>query len=218
MAVLKNVILNYVVIKTPNLEYKKEADPNNPVMNKVYELQAVVPKALLKKFKTKFKQVKSVSNAKVFTSEEYEQVFKVAAPDPEVYANGDGEYTVIRFNKKAYYKDGSPTKQPTVVGVKGTKTANGYEINTNVAIGNGSSGNIQFKERTWSNSFGEGVVLDLEALQVVELVPYVPAPEHEFEVEDDEFSDDDGFGNDEWLEVSDSDKPVENEDEDDDWG
>ncbi len=193
---IANAIFNYVHIKTPTLEYKKVADPKKPHINKEYIVDVLMPYAAWKKFKKAFKNVGAVEKAKTYTAAEYKVSFKVDAPDAEVYADEDGDYTIIKFRQRAYYKDsGDVTKQPNVVGVKkivnkagvitGYRDANGLEFDVMSTVGNGSSGMLQYNPRTWSFGGDKGLNLDLVAIQIKHMIPYV-SQDHGFDMDEEE--------------------------------
>lgn len=204
---IKNAIFNYVHIKTPTLEYKKVADPKIPYMNKEYIVDVLMPFADWKKFKKVFKMVGAIEKAKSYTAAEYKAAFKVDAPDADIYGDEDGDYTIVKFRQRAYYKDsGDKTKQPKVVGIvrivnkagviTGYKDGNGVEFGIDATVGNGSSGMLQFSQRTWSFGGDKGLNLDLVAVQIKNLIPY-ESSDHGFDMEDEESgeeaADNDGF-------------------------
>lgn len=181
--IIKDAVFNYVHIKTPVLEFEAKADPAKEHMNKEYIVDVLMPLASWKKFKKHYKKVSSIEKAKTFTAAEYEAAFKVSPPDAKVYADEDGDYTVIKFRQRAYYvNSGDATKQPQIVGVTKMKNGNGdvigyadgegQAVGVDIAVGNGSVGVLQFRERTWKFGGKDGLSLDLVALQVTKLVPY----------------------------------------------
>lgn len=228
-------IFNYVHIKTPALEYKKQVDPKCDYMNKEYIVDVLMPYADCKKFRKQYKMVGAIEKAKTYTAKEYEAAFKVSPPDAAVYADEDGDYTIIKFRKRAYYKNtGDATKQPQVVGVTklknsagnvvGYKDRNGENVGIDIAVGNGSMGILQFTERSWSFGTDKGLNLDLVALQVQDLVPYESA-DHGFDLDEEEVEDDDyeqgqGFvdeGEEEEEQESDNSSGGEDEPDDEGW-
>lgn len=201
---IQNAVFNYVSIKTPKLEYQKQADPKNEHMNKEYVVDVLMPFASWKKFKKHYKTVGAIEKAKTYTAEEYEAAFKVAPPSADVYGDDDGDYTVIKFRQRAYYKDsGDATKQPRIVGTKkitngagdviGYKDAEGQDVGVQIEVGNGSEGMLQFRERTWSFGGKDGLSLDLVAIQVKKLVPYEAVDDLAFDMEEEESDDDNPF-------------------------
>lgn len=194
MAVIKNVVFNYVKIKKPAPKYGKKE--GCPISDCEYAVDICLPAAAYKDFKKHFKTVAAVKNAKTFTAEEYKETFKVDAPSAKVYANGDGEYTVVKFTAYAGYKnDGEPVpedKKPLVQGSKSkTKTGDGKEIGRHIEVGNGSTGKLSFSERTWEYEKKPGLSLDLTGIQVETLIEYVSKvneDEFEYEEEEDEFA------------------------------
>lgn len=187
MATIKNVYFYYAKIKNPVLEYQKEAVKDLPHMNRECVVDTLVPETVYKALKRKYKTVKAVREAREFDAEEFEKAFKVKPPyEAETYY-------VVKFKKKTYYKDENEAAKPKVVGQVGqVKDINGLAINEDVALGNGTLGHIQFKERTWDNQFGKGMALDLMALCVKELVEFVEQDTLEFEFDEDD--EDGGFG------------------------
>jgi hypothetical protein len=194
---IQNAVFNYVSIKTPKLEYEAKADPKGDHLNKEYVVDVLMPYASWKKFKKHYKKVGAIEKAKTYNAAEYEAAFKVAPPSADVYADEDGDFTVIKFRQRAYYKDsGDKTKQPRIVGVKNVKNgagevisskdSEGQEVGLKIEVGNGSEGILQFKERTWTFGGKPGLSLDLVAIQVKKLVPYEGGDELDFDMEEDE--------------------------------
>ncbi len=199
---IKDAIFNYVHIKAPSLEYEKKVDPSNDFMNKEYVLDVLMPFADWKVLKKLYKNVKSIASSRDYSPEEYEKAFKIAPPTDKKYKNSDGEFTLVKFRQRAYYKNtGDPTVQPGVVGtvevkrgnvVIGTKDDEGNAVGADIEVGNGSRGNVQFRERPWSYGGKPGVTLDLVGIQVINLVEYTPPNELGFDMSEEEAGDDDG--------------------------
>lgn len=194
--IINNAVLNYVHIKTPALEYKKQVDPKCDYMNKEYIVDVLMPYSAFKKFRKQYKSVGAIEKAKTYTAKEYEAAFKVSPPDATIYGDEDGDFTIVKFRKRAYYKNtGDATKQPQVVGVTklkngagkvvGYKDKQGEEVGIKIAVGNGSVGLLQFAERNWSFGGDKGLNLDLVAIQIQELVPYESA-DHGFDMDEEE--------------------------------
>ena len=57
----------------------------------------------------------------------------------------------------------------------------------NLAVGNGSKVRVQYKEYSGEGKFGPYVGLDLQAVQVIDLVPYANADGSEFFADGEEF-------------------------------
>lgn len=200
--IIKNAIVNYAKLGTPVTEYEKEVVAGKPHMNKEYLLEVLMPHKLWKKFSKQYKKVVGVEKAKVYTAEEYEKNFKVSPPDASIYADEDGDYTIIKLRQRAYYKNSGDEipdgKKPKVVGVSQTKNskgkvtgfkdAEGNAVGIDIAIGNGSECNVQFSERTWKGR--DGLSLDLVAVQVTNLVAY-DSGGLGFDMEDEEIDDSD---------------------------
>lgn len=185
MPVIKNTVVMYAKVKTPSLEYQKEAVKDKPWMNKEYTVDVLVDEPTYKKLKKSYKIVKAVKEALVLDSDEFKEKFKFDAPDG--FANEDGELFIVKFRKKAYYNDGNEGFAPQVVGVKNRKFDNKGEKVVGADIGNGTEAHIQFKERTWDNKFGKGLALDLQAVCVTNLIRYESAGgELEFDFEEDD--------------------------------
>ena len=199
---IQNAIFNYTHIKTPALEFEKSIDPKGDHLNKEYIVDVLMPYAAWKKFKKHYKAVGAISSAKEYTAEEYETSFKVDPPAADTYANTEGDFTVIKFRQRAYYiKTGDATKQPRILGtvkvkngagdVIGYKDNSGQAVGTEIEVGNGSMGVLQFRERTWTFGGKQGLSLDLVKIQVKELVPYTGGDnDDDFDMEEEEASDD----------------------------
>lgn len=232
---IQNVYFNYVHIKTAVLEFEKKADPAGDHMNKEYIVDVLMPFKAWQKFKKHYKAVGAIGASKEYTAAEYEAAFKVAPPEADVYANGDGEYTVIKFRQRAYYSNtGDATKQPRILGtvklkdpagnVIGFKDNNGEKVGTEIEVGNGSLGTIQFRERTWTFGGKDGLSLDLVKIQIKELVVYEGSDnDDDFDMTDEEvgdsdhpFSGGDDLGGDD-AQVAEPAKTKPKEDTDDDW-
>jgi hypothetical protein len=198
MAVIKNVVLNYVKIKQPTLEFEKKEDASNPVLNKEFVVDALIQSATYKKLKKIFKTVAAIKTpSHNVTAAEYKEIYKVEVPEGAGWCNDDGEYTIVKFRKKAYYKsNGDATDQPIVRGIKGDRDASGQTVNPEVEVGNGSLANLQFNERNWEFGGKKGLSLDLGGIQVINLVEYTAKNVDEFEYDEDEFGGDDDFGGD----------------------
>lgn len=193
--VLFNAFIYYTKVKNPALEYQKQAVDSKPHMNRECVVDVLVEEADMKALKKKYKTVKAIKNAREFDAEDFEQTFKVAPPyEAETYY-------VIKFSKKMYYKDGNEGTKPKIVGVVGqAKDKKGLKVSVDIEVGNGSQAHVQWKERTWDNQFGKGLALDLVALCVLDLVPYVGGGDDlEFDFDEDsdtDFGDEGDFDND----------------------
>jgi len=218
MPVVKDVILHYVTVDKPKLKYEQEEVKGQPFANKEYVIDACIKPETFKAMKKKYaSSVKAFKEVKAHTAEEYEKAFKVA-PDAS-YANSDDEYFTMKFRCYASYRDGEPTKKPEVVGVRGQKDSEGNVVGTTIGIGNGTKANVQFKERKYAHKGKAGLVLDLVALQITNLVEYNTGLEFEMEDddEDDGFTDGDNFvSDDEDLENAISADSAEDDDWEDD--
>lgn len=192
---INNVVLHYAKIKNPGLEFEAKADPNNAMMNKEYVVDCVIPAKAFKGIKKTFKAVASIKNARSLTPAEYEDIYKVAPPAGDDYLNADGEINILKFKKKAYYKDGKHTTPVPVQGIVGkNKDRKGLLVGQDVEIGNGTVANLQFKERPWTFGGKNGLSLDLVRLQILELVQYQAAgDDDEFEYEEDPEGEDNEF-------------------------
>lgn len=191
--VIKDVLMMYAKLQNPTLEYNKKPDPDKPHVNKEFTVVCLLKPKAYSTLKSKYKAVKSVKDADRLTAEDFEEKYKFTAP--EEYANSDGEYIVITFRKKAYYKDGNPNGKPNQVGcVAKTKDRDGNVV-TDVSLGNGTSGHIQVKERTWDNEFGKGIALDLVGVCITKLIAYVKPENDEFDYEDDDENEFEDEGN-----------------------
>ena len=217
MAVLKNCVFNYVKIKNPALEYGKKGVADSPFMEREFVVDVLVPADTAKKLRKKYKGVASIKEARTYDAKQYEESFRTAPPSDAMYLNGDDEYTVVKFKKRAYYtKTKTANTPPKVVGVKGQKDNNGKTVGIQIEAGNGSLGCVQFKERPWEYEGKAGLSLDLVALQITDLIEYVANDTLEFEMEeDDDDFDGDDFANDD----SGSSQPVKTEapEEDEIW-
>ncbi len=201
---IQNAIFHYVSIKNPKLEFEKKADPALDHMNKEYIVDVLMPYASWKKFKKHYKAVGAIEKAKSFTAAEYEAAFKVAPPTDEKYQDEAGDFTVIKFRQRAYYKDSKDaTKQPQVVGTKKIKNgagavvsykdSEGQDVGITIDVGNGSSGILQFRERSWTFGGKDGLSLDLVAIQIKSLIPYEAKDELDFDMDEEEMTDDHPF-------------------------
>jgi len=224
MAVINDVYLNYVCIKNPALEYEKSAVAGKDHLNKEFKIEMLLPVKTYKALKAKYKSVKSVKEVKQHTAEGYEKRFKVAPPEDSIYIDSDGEYNTLKMTKMAYYKlSGDKTIQPKVMGVKGTKTSQkdseGKPVSLQIEVGNGSFGRVQFIERAWKNGDKKGISLDLVGIQVANPVEYASKydSEFEFEFEDDDGLEDEGFVVEEDSEDTQEEEASEPDSDDTDW-
>lgn len=187
MPVLKNVVLLYPKLNTPVLEYQKELVEDKPWFNKEYVVDALISAAEYKKLKATYKTVKSVKDAVTIDAADFEEKFKMVPP--EGYENGDGEYIIVKFRKKAYYMDGNEGFPPKIMGcTKSGRTRDGEVIDSETPVGMGTLCNLQYKERIWDNKFGKGLALDLAAVAILNLVRYESSGG---DVEDEMFEEDD---------------------------
>lgn len=200
---IQDAIFNYVHIKTPVLEFEAKADPKVEHMNKEYVVDVLMPFKAWKVFKKHYKNVGAIKSARTYTAEEYEAAFKVSPPDAKVYADTEGDFTIVKFRQRAYYKDsGDAAKQPRILGttkvkngageVIGYKDSEGQDVGTDIAVGNGSLGVLQFRERTWTFGGKDGLSLDLVKIQVKNLVAYEAADSDDDFDMDEEIMDDGG--------------------------
>lgn len=196
MAVIKNVVFNYVKIKKPAPKYGKK--PGCPINDCEYTVDVCLPADTAKALKKKYKTVKAVKNMATYDAEDYKKTFKCEAPDAAVYANSDDEYSILKLTAFAGYKDGSAVpedKAPDVFGTKAKKVAgDGKAVGRDIEVGNGSTGKVSFVERPWEFEGQKGLSLDLGNIQIETLVEYeskggTNGEEFEFEEEEgDEFS------------------------------
>ena len=77
--------------------------------------------------------------------------------------DNDGQKELI-IKRKGARKDGTPNQTPKLL------DANKEPLD--VAVGNGSKVNVQYREWETSNNYGDFKGLDLQAVQVVDLVEY----------------------------------------------
>ena len=221
--IIKKATFMYACVNTPKLGYKKKADPDNNLLNKEYAIDLLLLPAEYKKLKkSKYKKVKAIKGAREFTKKEFEKDFKFVPK--EEYADEDGNYVVIKLRRSATYTDGKPSLVPLVGGIKGgkgstmgKKDSEGQKVLQTTALGNGTIGDVQCKERLWDNEHGKGLSLDLIAVCVRNLVPYEKELEFDFEEDDDVDEDDseeEGFDHED-DDDDDSDTDDSEEDEDD---
>jgi hypothetical protein len=105
---------------------------------------------------------------------------------------GDDRGDFVSIKRKQYRRDGSENTKPAL------KDAQKRDMG-NVLIGNGSDVNVLFKTYEWEYAGKSGVGTDLQAVQVVNLIPY--GADEDFDVvpsgytaSEDAFSDDIPFG------------------------
>lgn len=220
MSVINNVVFNYVKIHKAYPKYGNE--PGCAINDCEYSVDVCLPAETAKKLRKKYKVIKSVKDMSTFDAEEYKKVFKVDTPDAKVYANADGEYSVMKLKCYAGYNDGTPVpevKKPRVVGSKTPTTdSNGLEVGRGIEVGNGSTGKVSFVERSWEYKGKTGLSLDLTGIQVEVLVPYVAktaANVNEFEFEEGEL-DEFGYSEEDKGASEDSDTS-EDASDDDEW-
>ncbi len=91
-----------------------------------------------------------------------------------------GEKLIFQFKRACLWPSGDPQDEPRIVDMNKTPM--------DVLIGNGSKANLQYKLVEISNSFGNFVLQDLCAIQVISLVEFGVEDASEFEAEDDEFN------------------------------
>jgi hypothetical protein len=196
MSVINNVVFNYVKIKKAAPKFGKK--PGCPINDCEYSVDVCIPAATVKALKKKYKTIKGVKNMATYDAEDYKKTFKVEAPDADIYANADDEYSVMKLTAFAGYADGGEVpeeKIPRVVGTKSpTTSSDGKKIGRDIEVGNGSTGRVSFVERTWEFEKVPGLSLDLTGIQVATLVEYVAKSsgnENEFDFEEE---DEDEFG------------------------
>lgn len=105
---------------------------------------------------------------------------------------GDDRGDFVSIKRKQYRRDGSENTKPAL------KDAQKRDMG-NVLIGNGSDVNVLFKTYEWEYAGKSGIGTDLQAVQVVNLIPY--GADEDFDVvpsgytaSEDAFSDDIPFG------------------------
>jgi hypothetical protein len=174
--VINNVFMYYVKLDRPELRVKAKRDPKLPLLNTEYVFEALMPyedlKALQKTYKKSGVKGLSSNNIKSFTADEFKKTFKVDAPHAAIYADEDGEYSMMKARCPASYMDGKPTAhRPEVVGFDGVDKA-GKKVGRSIKMGNGTLSNMQLKERISKFEGDTSIVLDLWAVQIVDLVVY----------------------------------------------
>jgi hypothetical protein len=105
---------------------------------------------------------------------------------------GDDRGDFVTIKRKQYRRDGSENTKPAL------KDAQKRDMG-NTLIGNGSDVNVLFKTYEWEYAGKSGVGTDLQAVQVVNLVPYGDAEDFDvvpsgYTASEDAFSDDIPFG------------------------
>ena len=91
--------------------------------------------------------------------------------------DNDGQKELI-IKRKVERKDGTPNQAPKLL------DANKEPLD--VAVGNGSKVNVQYREWETSNNYGDFKGLDLQAVQVVDLVEYTGSDGSELQPIDDD--------------------------------
>ena len=91
--------------------------------------------------------------------------------------DNDGQKELI-IKRKVARKDGTPNQAPKLL------DANKEPLD--VAVGNGSKVNVQYRELETSNNYGDFKGLDLQAVQVVDLVEYTGSDGSELQPIDDD--------------------------------
>lgn len=222
MAVLKNVIVNWVKIKRPDLDYQEDEVEGVPLGNRSYTLDATLTDADYDRLEDKFSHIKSVQIIKQYTPAKYKERFKVDGPEGEEYLSPKGKYSVMKLSQKCAIPDGKGNpfgKEPEVkvLGVNNAKNRDqdGELVGPDIEMSNGSEANIQFRVRKYKNPKNgtSGESIDLVAVQVIKLIPYEGG-----EVEDEFGYDaaaegDDSFGDgDDFADSSDGDSDKDNSD------
>jgi hypothetical protein len=90
-----------------------------------------------------------------------------------------GEKLVFQFKRACKWPSGDDQDEPRIVDMNKTPM--------DCLVGNGSKANLQYKLVEVSNSFGNFVLQDLCAIQIISLVEYGVEDAAEFEAENDEF-------------------------------
>ena len=90
----------------------------------------------------------------------------------------DFVYSYFLMKRKVARKDGTPNQAPKLL------DANKEPLD--VAVGNGSKVNVQYREWETSNNYGDFKGLDLQAVQVVDLVEYTGSDGSELQPIDDD--------------------------------
>lgn len=200
------LVLKDVVFVAPRLEKSvaKYETKGKDVTEREFQTRILITRAQAKQYKKDH----PICSAKVKMMEkpDFEKAFNFTPDDK--FLNAEDEYSLLSFNRPAGYPDLTERTPPKIHALKGT----GIKLKGKI-IGTGSEGHIQFSERDARDK----KKLDIEAVYLSSLVPYVPKESLMFEVEDGE--DDDKIDDDVPFETEDQDDSGNDSKEDDDgWG
>lgn len=191
--VLRDATVMYVKnLGYGGLKFGEKAVDGKPWMNHQYELDVLITPEIKKVLKGAHKK----AGIKEFTAKEFEETFKIKPPFKA------DEYLVTKFYKEAFYKSGSNAGEaaPRVQFLSTTKDENLEEI----GIGNGSTANLIFTVKQYSNDFGTGTSVRLGSVQVTDLIEYAvesdDTDEFDFDEPEDAFETEasGGESDDEW--------------------
>jgi len=101
-----------------------------------------------------------------------EQADEFRAHGHKIKENAETGELSIKFKRNVTKKDGTSNKMPALV--------DSELMPFNESVGNGSIVNIQYREYEWKYASKSGVGLDLQAIQVVEHVPFAGGDGAEF--------------------------------------
>ena len=151
--------VTWAYIERPNTKFSEEGE---------YQLAFTIPRKEAKKFMATIDEW--------MESSQKESGAKKMADPPY---KEDGDDVLFKFKQKPFFKSKNGEKRKATIRLIDAKL-NPY----NVSIGRGSDVKVSFRPAFWTVQGGAGVTLYMDAVQVINLIPYNPISDMGFEEEE----------------------------------
>ena len=151
--------VTWAYIERPNTKFSEEGE---------YQLAFTIPRKEAKKFMATIDEW--------MESSQIESGAKKMADPPY---KEDGDDVLFKFKQKPFFKSKNGEKRKATIRLIDAK------LNPcNVSIGRGSDVKVSFRPAFWTVQGGAGVTLYMDAVQVINLIPYNPISDMGFEEEE----------------------------------
>ena len=151
--------VTWAYIERPNTKFSEEGE---------YQLAFTIPRKEAKKFMATIDEW--------MESSQKESGAKKMADPPY---KEDGDDVLFKFKQKPFFKSKNGEKRKATIRLIDAK------LNPcNVSIGRGSDVKFSFRPAFWTVQGGAGVTLYMDAVQVINLIPYNPISDMGFEEEE----------------------------------
>ena len=151
--------VTWAYIERPNTKFSEEGE---------YQLAFTIPRKEAKKFMATIDEW--------MESSQKESGAKKMADPPY---KEDGDDVLFKFKQKPFFKSKNGEKRKATIRLIDAK------LNPcNVSIGRGSDVKVSFRPAFWTVQGGAGVTLYMDAVQVINLIPYNPISDMGFEEEE----------------------------------